>query len=235
MPHLTEPTVSEPVSGPGVPEPALLAVRLDELAAACSFLSRLFLAPVDEHVLAAVADPDLLADWPLERDVETRAGLSALGRAGAGPSPESLPELRRDHERLLVGPAHVVACPYESVYLSEEHLIFERQTLEVRAFYARFGLEAPRLNSEPDDHIGLELDFVAHLCLRALDALDTGDASEAATLTAAVGDFLRGHLLLWVHDCLRRLEDGAQTEFYRGVARLTRGTVQQLEAEFCGD
>ncbi len=206
--------------------------RLDSFAGACTFLSRLFLLPAEERLLAAVADASLLADWPLRRDELTTEGLALLHQAACGPERETVADLDADYQTLFVGPGHVLACPYESVYLSDEHLIFEQQTLSVRTFYADFGVQAPELNKEPDDHIGLELSFIAHLCVLGMDAVDVGSEDDLATVLEAIGRFVREHLLLWGFDCLERLEAGAQTRFYRGLGLLAQGSLRQLAASF---
>lgn len=209
-------------------QPTKVGETLDSYAGACTFLSRLFLEPVDQALITALRDGSVLADWPLEADEHTVRGLDAL-RAGATTSLDLLLVDRRD---LFEGPDHVLACPYESVYLSEEHLTFEAQTLDVRAFYNRFGVQAPALGNEPDDHIGLELSFISHLCVLGLDAIESGDADAETAVIASIADFLDQHLLLWVTDCLDLVVEHATTDFYRGLGHLTRGTVRQLQATF---
>lgn len=217
-----------------MPPPATHPVGelLDSYAGACAFLSRLFLEPVNQDLINALRDGTVLADtagdWPLASDGDTVRGLEAL-RSGTA---TSLDELVVDHRDLFEGPDHVLACPYESVYLSDEHLTFQQQTLEVRAFYGRFGVEAPSMGTEPDDHIGLELSFISHLCILGLDAIEAADADAETAMIASVGDFLEQHLLKWVDDCLDRVVEHATTDFYRGLGLLTRGTVRQLQATF---
>jgi putative dimethyl sulfoxide reductase chaperone len=202
---------------------------LDAYAGACTFLSRLFLETVDESLVAALTDgPGKIVDWPLSGDEDTVRGLQAL-RAGAT---TPLDVLAVDHRDLFEGPDHVLACPYESVYLSDEHLTFEQQTLDVRAFYNQFGVEAPSVGKEPDDHIGLELSFISHLCVLGLDAIEASDADAETAMIATIGDFLEQHLLRWVDDCLDRVVEHAATDFYRGLGQLTRGTVRQLQTTF---
>ena len=41
------------------------------------------------------------------------------------------------------------------MHRSREGLVFDVQTLQVRDFYRRFGLQSPLLNKEPDDHVAL--------------------------------------------------------------------------------
>ena len=209
-------------------QPATVAETLDAYAGACTFLSRLFLEPVDKTLISTLRDGSVLAEWPLEADEHTVRGLDAM-RAGATTPLDVLLVDRRD---LFEGPDHVLACPYESVYLSEEHLTFEEQTLNVRAFYNRFGVQAPSMGNEPDDHIGLELSFLAHLCVLGLDAIESGDADAESAVLASIADFLGQHLTLWVNDCLDRVVEHATTDFYRGLGHLTRGTVRQLQATF---
>jgi TorA maturation chaperone TorD len=209
-------------------QPTEVGEVLDAYAGACAFLSRLFLEPVDETLHTALRDGPILSDWPLEQDEETVRGLQGM-RAGTR---TSLDVLLVDHRDLFEGPDHVLACPYESVYLSEEHLTFEEQTLRVRAFYNRFGVQAPSVGKEPDDHIGLELSFISHLCVLGLDAIEASDADAETAMIASIGDFLESHLLRWVDDCLDRVVEHATTDFYRGLGHLTRGTVRQLQATF---
>lgn len=201
---------------------------LDAYAGACTFLSRLFLEPVDQSLITVLRDDPVLADWPLAADVDTVRGLQGL-RAG---TTTPLDVLVVDHRVLFEGPDHVLACPYESVYLSEEHLTFEQQTLDVRAFYNRFGVQAPLVGTEPDDHIGLELSFISHLCVLGLDAIESSDADAETAMIASIGDFLEQHLLRWVDDCLDSVVEHATTDFYRGLGHLTRGTVRRLQATF---
>ena len=209
-------------------QPSKIGDVLDGYAAACTFLSRLFLEAADESLVTALRDGPVLAEWPMEADEETVRGLQAL-RAGTN---TPLEVLLVDHRDLFEGPDHVLACPYESVYLSDEHLTFEEQTLNVRAFYNRFGVEAPLVGKEPDDHIGLELSFISHLCLLGIDAIEGSDADAETAMIASIGDFLDQHLLRWVNGCLDRVVEHATTDFYRGLGHLTRGTVRQLQATF---
>jgi TorA maturation chaperone TorD len=65
--------------------------------------------------------------------------------------------------------------PWASVYLSKERLIFDENTLAVRRFYRDWKLETVHYKKEPDDHIGLELEFMAILSERTLAAYEKGD------------------------------------------------------------
>ena len=204
-----------------------LGRRLDEFAGAYTLTSRLLLEPPDLALLDRIGHPGLLDEWPMD-DEKSRRGVRLLvAGAHEGPVP-----LARDHQRLFVGPGPLLAPPYESVYRSREHLLFEEQTLQVREAYRAFGLVAPALNREPDDHIGLELHFLAEVCLRSLDALDSGDDDRFDATLAAHQAFLTDHLLVWGPECLGLVRDNARTDYFRGAALLTTGLLDQAKETF---
>lgn len=206
--------------------------ELDGFAAACTVLSRLLLAAPDQAALDATRRADMLAAWPLPPSEPTRRGLGAWRRSADAEEGERA--VRRDHRRLFVGPGPLLAPPYESVHRSVDRLVFEEQTRQVRTFYARHGLAAPRLDRDPDDHIGLELDLQATLSLRAMDALDAGDHATVAELQAAQRTFLTDHLLQWAPGLMRTIADQAETDFYRGVGALGTGLVEEFQRWVAG-
>ena len=197
---------------------------LDAMAAGYTVLSRLLLGSPSQETLEQTRRPDMLADWPVALSDNTARGIVHLARSRE--ANEDATAVKRDYNRLFVGPDKLLAPPYESVHRSREGLVFEAETMQVRAFYARFGLAAPRLDREPDDHIGLEFELMATLCLRALDALEDDDDDRAAQLTAAQAEFLREHLLAWAPDLMQMIQDHADTEFYRGVGALGAGLLE---------
>ncbi len=201
--------------------------RLDEFAAGYTFTSRLLLEPPDLALLDRIGHPGLLDEWPMT-DEKSRQGVRLL-LAGAT---EGAVPLARDHQRLFVGPGRLLAAPYESVYLSRDHLLFEEQTLQVREAYRAFGLVAPALNREPDDHLGLELHFLAEVCLRSLDALDTGDDDRFDATLAAHQSFLTDHVLRWAPAFLDLVTEHARTDFFRGAALLTAGLLDEARTTF---
>ncbi len=217
-----------------VAQPAsdVLLERLDAFAAATAFVSRLLLESPDGPLLVQLAAPGVLQEWPL-RAVPNPAGVATLA-ASLSEGAESMLEMHADHRSLFLGPENMLACPYESVYLNDEHLTFGSQTLAVRQAYRRCGLRAPAEGREPDDHIGLEFFFVSHLCLRALDAAERGDGPSVTETCDALREFLEQHLLLWAEECLDHVQAHAQTQFYQGVGLLTRGILRELERDFVG-
>lgn len=205
-------------------DPAGLDVVLDRFAGAFTVLSGLLSTSSGIAVLDRVRAAELLADWPLADDPDCARGVGLLRQSAEAAEDEAL--VRRDYNRLFYGPGPMLAPPYESVHRSDEHLVFELETMQVRAAYAEFDLAAPRLNKEPDDHLGLELGFLGTLCVRAMDAIDAGDDAELFRVLTGVQEFLDAHLLEWGPQCLTQAAEGATTFFYQGVAALGLGTLR---------
>ena len=198
----------------------------DAWAATWTVLGRVFAAAPDQESLDRVREPEMLTEWPLAGGERTTEGLDLLAESSrAG---EDAKAVYDDFFGLVIGPGKMLATPWESVYRSTEGLVFEAQTLQVREFYRRFGLQAPRLNREPDDHISLELEFCATLLTRAMDAAESGNNDEADEFVAAHRDFCREHLLAWAPEFFRRVEQGATTAFYRGIGVLGQDACAQL-------
>lgn len=200
----------------------LTAVDAEALATVWTVLARVLAEAPTTEVLDSLRSSELLQDWPLldtqhEPDVMA-AGLHSLAesrRVG-----ETASDVADDLMRLLRGPGSALAYPFESVHRSREGLVFEQETLQVRSWYARFGLEAPQLNRYPDDHIHLELEFCATLLRRATAALEKHDMDRSQMYFAAHRDFCQEHLLAWAPTFFSQLLAGASTHFYRGMAVL---------------
>ena len=158
-------------------------------------------------------------------------GLELLNRWGhplAGNDESLLQDLKPDNTRLFFGPGRVLAPLWESVYFTEERLVFQESTLDVRRWYQRFGLEPESLHKEPDDHIALEMAFLAHLAKLSVQALETGKEEECEILLQAQREFAKQHLLKWAAVWCQQVTENARTEFYKGVALLTRGALAEL-------
>lgn len=205
----------------------------EAFAAAWTVLASVLREPPNDQSLEAMRSPDLLQSWPLldsERQPSKalKDGLSSLAESKDAGEDASM--VSDDHMQLLRGPGSAAASPYESVHRSREGLVFERETLQVRDWYSRFGLRAPRLDHDPDDQIHLELEFCATLLHRGLQAHDTHDEVKAQQLISAHRDFCREHLLQWAPEFFDQLLRGSKTHFYRGMAELGRDATRQAKA-----
>ena len=165
---------------------------------------------------AAMAELDVAAaaaEWPFV-DEATAADALALMREGlaAGADNENLVW---EYRRLFVGPGHLPAPPWGSVYTDRECVVFGEATLALRAWMRRVGVARTADERTPEDHIGLMLALLSYLAEERPDLVD---------------EYLRDHLLTWALHYLEALEAAADHPFYQGLAALTRSTLLGLQA-----
>jgi TorA maturation chaperone TorD len=193
-----------------------------------ALLGRAFYVYPDQAWIQSLATEEVFAQAPFaETRPETVEALALLQRWSGGASPSAFDDICSDYTRLFIGPGKVLAPPWESVYFSEDRLTFQESTLQVRGWFRRFGLESDKLHHEPDDHIGLEFEFVAHLARCALLALEQNDEARYDATIEARRQFIAEHPGRWAAGWCEQVEKHARTDFYRGMAMLARGAVAE--------
>ncbi len=136
-----------------------------------------------------------------------------------------------DYNRLFLGPARLLAPPVESAYRNAQGLVMQAETLAVRDFYRQAGLAVQGKNAVPDDHLGLELEFVCYLLARAGQNLTSSPAT-ANRYVASYQDFYEKHLQQWVYRHCQDVKAKARTPACRGAAAALTGFLQSEEREF---
>jgi TorA maturation chaperone TorD len=193
-------------------------------------LGKILYTDLDKIWLETLIHEDVFSEAPFGAEqIETTQGIELLQRwtneNQDGLKTPQFKALQDDHLKLFIGLGKVIAPMWESVYFSEKKLLFQEQTLKVREWYARFGLQAEKINREPDDHIGLEMLFISHLASLALQAIEQNDETKLNEILQAQRDFLSEHLLRWGPVWAKLVKQHAATDFYRGIAHLTHGAL----------
>ena len=202
---------------------------LRERALTNSFLARVF---SDEEVSVDFLKA-LRADPP---QTGTELDGFAVGLEGLGDAAlETVrKELAAEHSALLLGMSPMPVSPYESVHESELHIMMQEQRDEVLKAYRRAGFAKAESYHVPEDHISLELDFVAALANRAADnvklvldgAAEAPAEGEAGPLELAERDmnalfsFLEDHLFVWGPKFCSLMLERSKTGFYKGVSQM---------------
>ena len=187
----------------------------------------------DIEWLQSLIDEDIFSESPLgEEQPEIQAGMNYLQKWAEankkGISEKSYQDLKLDFTRLFIGLGEPLAPVWESTYFNPDRLVFQEQTIEVRNWYRRFGLETEKLHKEPDDHIGLELSFIANLSSQALEALEMNDEIKFNALIQSQEEFLSEHTMRWAMQWCSLVDENAQTDFYRGIGLLTKGALSLI-------
>jgi putative dimethyl sulfoxide reductase chaperone len=122
------------------------------------------------------------------------------------------------------------------VYTSPRGLLMQEARDRVVEWYRQAGMQRAGGFPVPEDHLALELEYVAQLCEPTSRALESQDGERALACLRAQRAFLEEHLLNWVPRLCEDILRLAATDFYQGIALLSAGYLaadQNLLAELC--
>jgi len=144
---------------------------------------------------------------------------------------EKITELEVEYARIFLaaGVAQgTAAFPYESVYTNKKHLVNQEACDDLTALYAAKGLK-PRedMYRIPDDHAGLEFEYMARLCDQAVNACEADDEAALEESFQEQKTFFGHHLRRWASLFGGDIAKHAHTAFYDGIGRITRGFMVQ--------
>ena len=192
----------------------------------CRFLAACYYQPGPEFAEEKVFDSMFDAATRIHPDLAAHA--RRLGAEFFAEGPESL---LVDYTRLFLGPSHIIAKPYGSVWLDGEETLMQDSTMAVQELYEEGGFEINEDFRELPDHIAAELEFLYLLIYRENEAR-RNDYPEALTAMAGLRKrFLDEHLGSWVGPFTAAVKAGAQSGFYRELAELTDRFVKMEASE----
>lgn len=170
-------------------------------------LIRLHDRELDAEILTALT----VAAFPngLALSAADEAGRTAHSNmAAALHDMPTLDELAADYAAIYLN-NRFGASPYESVWLSDEHLACDRSMFELREIYAAAGLQASDWRSRFDDHLVLQLQYLRRVL------------ASAAIEPDKLAGFIDQHLGYWLPDWAQRVSAHCNTAFYAALAELT--------------
>jgi TorA maturation chaperone TorD len=194
-------------------------------------LRQIFIEEPERKLLATIKDEDILNGFPfIEENLLIQEGIGLANEfleQSELSFEELLGTLRWDYTRLFIGPDRLPAPPWESVYMSRDRLLFQKQTMQVRRAYRKFGYIPSNHPHEADDHLGLELDFMFRLASRTKEDIDQEKFNSALDLLKDQSTFLDEHLLKWVPLFVEDVLESAETPFLQGMAKILQGYLEQ--------
>jgi TorA maturation chaperone TorD len=193
-----------------------MAAALAEDAAMLAALHDRELAAETIAALRAVGFPANLGLLPKgEKTQETWRMMAAALPHEADPA--TLDRLAVDYAAIYLTSAYG-ASPCESVWLDDDHLACQGPMFVLRQLYAEAGLAAADWRKRPDDHLVLQLLYLAH-ALRRAEGLE--DLRRLAAM-------LDEHLLRWLPDFAARVTERCEQPFFAVLAGLTFLWCEQL-------
>ena len=188
--------------------------NLSRLLAACYY------QPGPEFAEEKVFDSMLEAATRLHPELAAHAR-----RLGEDYAAEGYQALLLDYTRLFLGPNHIIAKPYGSVWLEGGNTVMGESTMAVQALYQEGGFDMSEEFREVPDHVAVELEFLYLLIYRENEAHRDGKPEVLEAKAALRKRFLDEHLGRWVGPFTAAMRAGAQTGFYRQLADITVGFV----------
>jgi TorA maturation chaperone TorD len=194
------------------------------------WLSSLFLAAPDEAAVARLR----------ERVGEASGGAddfflrNRLGEMAAALGNASAEGLAVEHARLFagLGEAYGPAPPFESMHAG---IPTEGDAIPSMVdAYRAAGFDRIDVPAVPQDHVAVELRFMALLAAQETAARDRGDSERVRALLAHQQRFLDDHLLSWVPAWCGRIATESREPFFAAVAHVTAESLA-LDREYIDD
>ena len=162
-------------------------------------------------------------------DEEIANGFSRIRRylTTAGADPRT--ELACDYARVFLSAGvydGLTAEPYESVFTSDEKIMMQDARDDVVRIYRENQVDVDEKLRMPEDHLGLEFEFLAVMAEKTADALDAAKLDAATAMLVTQRDFLDHHILNWIDPLSEKVVEFAELPFYPAIMDIARAFVQ---------
>ncbi|MBO7730157.1 MAG: molecular chaperone TorD family protein [Lachnospiraceae bacterium] len=208
------------------------------------FLASVFIQEIDALMLASLrvmefpAFEETTVPWQQDLNAGFRLIESYLN-GFEGKSEEEitalLEDLAADYAKVFLAAgdaAGKAAFPYESIYTGFDSAFGGSLQMNLSALYASKGLTMREdMFKIMEDHIGLELNYMAALLKEEADA---EEASVADQLHSEQNDFFQSHLINWALQFAADIYKYTERDFYKGIARMTMGFMEAEQAFYRG-
>lgn len=188
---------------------------MDEIIARSNIyglLSRILLQEIDETLLETLKnDATILEFFPNWESWDLRKNLTN----------KEIIEGHLNPDFVNLSLLHLV--PYETFYTRDDQMIETGGANPVTDFYSAYDFvvdyEVARVVSA--DHIGIELEFMHHLCEAQQKAMEENDTEAVDELKKVQHRFLNTHLLKWAPLYLINMKYESRTPLYYDLAETT--------------
>jgi len=189
-----------------------------------AFLYRMYLEEpprelAEDLVNEKISFPDLIA---LDEELsEVFLGLKEFMEKNKSKEVDELhEELIDEYTLLFIGPHRLPVQPYESWWVDGK--LMGESLLKVKRDCRKAGIVKAKDYAEPEDHIAFELKFMHFLCEEELSNFSLAKKRFLECLNQQK-DFLNDHLLRWMPDFCDALYECELSDFYKCIAKLTKG------------
>jgi putative dimethyl sulfoxide reductase chaperone len=153
------------------------------------------------------------------------APIPAIGELWYAATGTDAEEIAAQQERLFGG--QVAVPPYEGSYESDPFRQ-ARQLADVAGFYRAFGAEAHGPASDRPDHAGAQLEFLAFVAARRVEAQAAGRPDEAEACADAERLFVAEHAGRWLPVFFASVTATADDPFHLALGVVGEAIVRDL-------
>ncbi len=187
------------------------------------FFSKLFYETPSSELVTSIIQAAREEQWLFPfAYAETQTHFETLGQLQAS----DIAAIELDFTQLFIGPDTMLAPPYASLYIDKEERLFTTETSKVEEFYQQAGMSFQNKETEPSDHIALELMFTGFLLEQYAK---TNQQKETDLLAQNITSFWELHLLPWAPSFLDKIIANAQTKFYIAIAYLAKDFLRYIK------
>ncbi len=172
----------------------------------------LFLYPEYNRLAELQEAASALLAGEIEHEYPFSASLESLLKQLAETDLKDSRTIINEYNRLfLIRPK---APPHETVYTNPEGQLRGMLTAQLEERYLEAGLViSPELNELPD-HISVELEFMAFLCMKEAEARLANENNVAIHFRALQESFMRQHLVRWFPKFAQRIKESEPGSIY---------------------
>lgn len=203
---------------------AYCAEALCNFASFADLVSNILFKPITEPQIEGLAS----LDWASIAKINEELAFASndIARYLAKRNSGTRQELAVDYTSSFGGMATwegKYAVPCESVFTSEEGLLYQESYHDVYSLYRANGIARNEGFDYPDDHLGLMFEFLKMMATGAAEDIKKGAPEEALLKLELCRSFIEDHILNWFDDLTEIAANIVTTRFYRGVLHLSRG------------
>lgn len=196
-----------------------LAAMMDNRADFYAFASNFLLHEFTKEQIDQLRGMGVPVDAPAEMRDAFATVKRYLAHCGADPRTD----MAVDYAGIFLSAGvydGLTAEPYESVFTSEDGLLMQDARDDAVAIYRAQGVAVDPELHMPEDHLGLELDFLSQMARRTACAIRESDASgesyaKAAELVVVQLNFIERHILNWLDKLIEKVDEFAKLPLFR--------------------
>lgn len=200
-----------------------------ESAGTYRFLSQVFFKELNDVAIAELAT----AEYPSDTgNAHLDEGYRLVRRYFAFSATDRRTQLACEYARIFLAAGvftkeRQTAVPYESVFVSEEHIMMGSTRDDVVARFLEDGFQVNPDLHEPEDHLAFMLEYLSSMNERANAWAEAKDKAQLRRNVVRQLEFIEEHLLNWIPALHETAQEYAKLTFYPGMLLVAQGALEQ--------